>query len=184
MTPKATLPKLRLLGAIEIAGCMPVPAREIATEPCLLESERLPCTEPGAEGRKDTLKLADCAGCKSKGNKGPLKLKPPPVTVAPEMVVIDAPMFVTVRDWALLLPTVMFPKSTLLGAASCRCFRAANEEAQAETQTSNTTTSATVIPFEVAESRPRRGTSALPDKPPGGRTMRFAFVSDRRTGRA
>src|SRR5713101_8134721 len=173
-----------LPGVIEIDGCTPVPAREIGTEPCLLASDRLPCTEPGAEGRKDTLKLADCPGCKLKGRTGPLKLKPLPVTVAPEMVVFDAPIFVTVRDWVLLLPTVTLPKSTLLGAASCRCFRAANEEAQEETHTSNTTTSATIIPFEVAEPRPKQGPSPLIDEPPGGRTMPFTFFSDGDTPRA
>src|SRR6266404_2198879 len=184
MTARATLPKLTLPGVIEIDDCTPVPAREIGIEPCLLASERLPCAEPGVGGRKDTLKVADVPGCKLRGSTGPLKLKPPPATVAPEMVVLDTPMFVTVRDWVLLVPTVMLPKSTLLGAASCRCFRAANEEAQEETHTSNATTSATIIPFEVAEPRPKQGPSPSIDEPPGGRTMPFTFFSDGDTPRA
>ena len=184
MTPTGTLPKLILPGAIEMEGCTPVPPSATVTELCLPESERLPCADPGVGGRKDTLKVADVPGCKLRGSTGPLKLKPPPATVAPEMVVLDTPRFVTVRDWVLLVPTVMLPKSTLLGAASCRCFRAANEEAQEDTHTSKTAASVTIIPFEVAEPRPKQGPSPLIDEPRGGRTMRFTFFSDGDTRRA
>ena len=59
VTPTGTLPKLRLLGVIEIDGLTPVPANATDKDPCLLESDRVPEVAPAPEGRKDTLKLAD-----------------------------------------------------------------------------------------------------------------------------
>jgi hypothetical protein len=59
VTPNGTLPKLMLLGVIEIDGFTPMPASATETDPCLLESDKLPVMAPGVEGRKDTLKLAD-----------------------------------------------------------------------------------------------------------------------------
>jgi len=59
VTPNGTLPKLRSLGVIEIDGFTPVPANATDRDPCLLESDRVPEVAPAAEGRKETLKLAD-----------------------------------------------------------------------------------------------------------------------------
>ena len=61
----------------------------------LLESERVPFTVPGAEGRNVTLKLADCPRDKVTGRAGPAKLKLAPVTLAPETVASKFPVFVT-----------------------------------------------------------------------------------------
>jgi hypothetical protein len=40
-------------------------------------------------------------------------MKPPPVTVAAEMLTLKFPVFVTVTVWVLLVSTVTFPKSIL-----------------------------------------------------------------------
>lgn len=59
VTPNATLPKLMLLGVIEIDGLTPVPANATDKDACRLASDKVPEVAPAAEGRKDTLKLAD-----------------------------------------------------------------------------------------------------------------------------
>lgn len=92
---------------------------------------------------------------------GPVRLKPLPETVAPEIVAAEPPEFVTVTDWVLLVPTATLPKSKLLGAESCRCLRAAKEEAHEETLTITTTTRATAIALEVAIRPPRRKPDCL-----------------------
>lgn len=114
---------------------------------------------------------------------GPVKLKPLPDTAAPEIVVLDPPEFVTVTDWLLLVPTATLPKSTLLGAESCRCLRAANEEAHEETLTSNTMTRATAIPLEIAM-RPQRRDPDCFAVGLGGTKTAFRSLSVLSTGRA
>lgn len=59
VTPNGTLPKLTLLGVIEIDGFTPVPANATDKEACRLAIDKLPEVAPAADGRKDTLKLAD-----------------------------------------------------------------------------------------------------------------------------
>jgi hypothetical protein len=59
VTPTGTVPKLMLLGVIEIEGFTPVPSSATDTIPCLLESDKLPVMAPGVDGRKETLKFAD-----------------------------------------------------------------------------------------------------------------------------
>ena len=114
---------------------------------------------------------------------GPAKLKPLPDTVAAEIVVLDPPEFETVTDWVLLVPTVTLPKSTLAGAESCRCFRAAKEEAHEETLTSNATTRATAIPLEIRMRPPRRDPDCLVVRLGGTKTA-FRSLSVLSTGRA
>ena len=183
VTPNGTLPKLMLLGVIEIEGFTPVPASATDTDPCLLESDKLPVMAPGVEGRKVTLKLADCPGCRLTGRIGPLKVKSLPDTVAPEIVALDPPEFVTVRDWVLLAPTATLPKVTLPGAESCRCFRAANEEVHEETLTINAMTRAAAVPLEVAIRPPRRDPDCLAVRLGGTKTA-FRSLSVASTGRA
>ena len=59
VAPNGTLPKLMLLGVTEIDGFTPVPSSVTDTDPCLLESDKLPEMAPGVEGRNDTSKPAD-----------------------------------------------------------------------------------------------------------------------------
>ena len=183
VTPNGTLPKLMLLGVIEIDGLTPVPASATETDPCLPESDKLPVMAPGVEGRKDTLKIADCPGSRLTGMAGPVKLKPLPDTAAAEIVVPDPPEFVTVTDWRLLVPTRTLPKSTLLGAASWLCFRAANEEAHEETLKSNATTRATAIPLEIRMRPQRRDPDCLALRLGGTKTA-FRSLSVLSTARA
>lgn len=165
VTPTGTLPKLTLLGVSKIEGCTPVPASATATDPCLLESVRSPCTEPDADGRNDTLKFVDCPGSNARGRTGPLKLKPLPLTFTAVIVTFETPLFVTIKDWLLVAPTATLPKLKLLGAESDRCFLAANDEAQDETKKNKTTTTAAAIPLEVGSAKSDRSLKNLPNLP-------------------
>lgn len=106
--------------------------------------------EPGVEARKDTLKFADCPGGRTRGRRGPLKLKPTPLTEAPEIVAFDVPLLVTVRGCVLLVPTAILPNARLPGADNCRCLWAADEEAQ-ETHKTKSAASAADVPLEIGQ---------------------------------
>ena len=70
------------------------------------------------------LKLALAPAVNVTGKDGPLKLNPPPLAAAPEMVSDSPPLFVTATCTLLLEPTVTFPKFTLAGlAVKALCVR-------------------------------------------------------------
>ena len=81
----------------------------------MLTSARVPVALPSAVGANLTLKVLDWLGTRVRGTVSPLRLKPAPVTLAWEMVRLAVPVLVKVAVWVPVLPTVIFPKGTLLG---------------------------------------------------------------------
>ena len=78
---------------------------------------RFPLLLPADAGVNTALNVALCPAATVAGRFGPLKLKPLPVAVALEMVTVEPPLLLTVTATDLFLPTVIFPKLTLLGFA-------------------------------------------------------------------
>jgi hypothetical protein len=114
------LPKLKLAGFDPNWPCaMPVP--ESGTESVgLLALELIvsvPLAAPVAEAVKIALNVALWPAVSVVGRLGPVKLNPLPLAVALDTVTLSPPVFVTVTGAVLLLPTVTFPKLTLLGFA-------------------------------------------------------------------
>ena len=113
-----TLPKARLVGFDPSApAATPVPVNGMssvgfdAVEVIVIS----PLTAPAAVGVNSTLKLALCPAASVTGVPIPLTLKPGPLAPTCEIVMLDPPVFVTVSDRVLLLPTWMLPKATLVG---------------------------------------------------------------------
>lgn len=118
--PTWILPKLKLPGLDPNWPCdtplpesgtyrIELPALELIVSP--------PLAAPVAEGVKAALKVALCPALIVAGMLGPVKLNPLPLTDALDTVTLTPPVFVTVTGTVLLVPTVMFPKFTLLGLA-------------------------------------------------------------------
>ena len=83
----------------------------------LLATATLPDTLLGKVGAKITLKVVFCPAVNVTAGASPLVLNPVPVTVAPEIVTFELPVFVKVTGNALLLPTLTLPKLRLVGFA-------------------------------------------------------------------
>ena len=116
--PTVTLPKLRLLGLeLRAPGVTADPESGTLIVEALERTVTLPLTVPAEVGLKATVKLADCPAPREKGRLMPLTLKPVPLAVTPETVTLDPPVFVTVSDNVLVVPTVTLPKLKLLGVA-------------------------------------------------------------------
>jgi hypothetical protein len=75
----------------------------------LLVRVTLPFKVPGADGAKVTFKVAELPEPKIKPEDTPPMLNPAPESVTFEMETLEAPLFVSVTDRRLLLPTVIFP---------------------------------------------------------------------------
>ena len=76
-----------------------------------------PVTAPALAGANVMVTVADCPGVKIVPFEMPLALKPAPLTVTPEIVIFEFPLFVTVDVNELLLPTVTVLKFRLVGLA-------------------------------------------------------------------
>ncbi len=118
LLPTSTFPKLKLDGLGESAASVPLPAREATAGDlyALLLIETLPDALPGAVGVNCALKVLDCPGARENGKVNPLIPKPAPVTLPCEILKLAVPELVKVTVCALAVPTVTFPKLTLLGA--------------------------------------------------------------------
>jgi len=81
----------------------------------LLLIETLPDALPGAVGVNCALKVLDCPGARENGKVNPLMPKPVPVALACEIFKLAVPELVKVTVWVLAVPTITFPKLTLLG---------------------------------------------------------------------
>ena len=75
----------------------------------LLVTVTLPFRVPEADGAKVTFKVAEFPAAKIKPEDTPPILTPAPESVTFEMETFEAPLFVSVTDRRLLLPTVIFP---------------------------------------------------------------------------
>ena len=102
-------------------GWTPLPERAIWGElVALLATDTLPLSVPPATGAKPTLKVALCPAAKVIGVVRPLAVKPLPATASCETVTLELPVLVRATVLLLLLPTLTFPKLTLVGLApSC-----------------------------------------------------------------
>ena len=106
-----------LLGERVTAAPVPVPESDTTSGElvALLTTDTLPAALPIVLGAKVTLNVALLWAGRVSGSERPLMLKPPPVTVAREIV-----MFTVLRKVTLCvvaLPTVAFPKFMLVGLA-------------------------------------------------------------------
>lgn len=139
LVPTWTFPKLRLAGATaSTPDVVPMPDiltltvsvvvlldvfKLVCTKRTLVDREALPpavivpLAEPLVCGVKTTLKLVLCPGLKVSGRVRPLIWKPAPLTVACEMVRLDAPEFVKVSVFVALSPTFTLPKVRVDGLA-------------------------------------------------------------------
>jgi hypothetical protein len=76
-----------------------------------------PLTAPAVVGANVTVRVTDCPAVSTVPLETPLSLNPAPVTVTPEIVMFEFPLFVNVVVSELLLPSATFPKDKLVGLA-------------------------------------------------------------------
>ncbi len=108
------------------AAC-PVPARPtIAGElTALLAIVTLaPLTLPAPPGANVTINVVDCPGIRIVPPETPLVLKPAPLTLTLDMLMLEFPEFVNVELKDLLLPAVTVPKLKLAGLTPSEVFAA------------------------------------------------------------
>jgi len=104
-------------GNADATGVTPVPVREIIAGEfvALLITLTLPLTLRATVGANATVSVADWLGAKTVPEVTPLVLNPAPMTVTPEILTFEFPLFVTVVFSELLLPMSTFPKLKLVG---------------------------------------------------------------------
>jgi hypothetical protein len=83
----------------------------------LLVTVNMPAAAPAAEGSNCKLSVAVWPGLNDIGNAPGVKEKPAPVTVAPLMVTVAAPVDMSVTVCVSVTLTRTFPKDTLAGLA-------------------------------------------------------------------
>src|SRR3981189_2345130 len=123
--PIWTLPNERLLGEADNApGVVPVPDSAMFNgEPGASETmATLPLTAPAVAGLNFTIKPTLWLAASVAGRVSPLMEKPVPLTFAWEMVMVVPPVFVSVSDLLLALPTCTLPKARLAGFAVRELF--------------------------------------------------------------
>ncbi len=120
--PTISFPKLRLDAASEIVrvAVTPVPLRAIGYVGfvALLLMITLPVTLPEAAGLNPTVKFDVCPADSVSGNEIPLSLKPVPLTVALEIVVLAVPVFFNCTVCEFVVPFTTVPKLTLAGVVA------------------------------------------------------------------
>ena len=106
--PRNTLyvtPPVGLALHVNTTECIPVPDRLIVAGEfvALLAMPTLPLLAPPDVGANVTVRVADCPGVSILPLTIPFALNPAPVTVMPEIVTLEFPLFVTeVVNWLLL----------------------------------------------------------------------------------
>jgi hypothetical protein len=75
----------------------------------LLPIVTLPFRVPEEDGAKVTFKTAEFPAAKINPEETPTMLNPAPESVTFEIATLEVPLFVSVTDRRLLLPTVIFP---------------------------------------------------------------------------
>jgi len=120
--PTATLPKFTLVGEMVSCGCacVPVPFKGIASgEPgASLTIETLPVRLPTEAGANFAENEVLCPGFKVSGADTPVRVKPVPEAVMPEMLAAVVPELVKVNTCVPVLPTRTLPKLKLEGLAA------------------------------------------------------------------
>ena len=108
LEPTVTLPKFSVVGdTANWPGVVPLP--ESAMPSGELDAsdtrDRLPLTAPALAGANFTVKVTLWPAVSVAGKVKPLTEKPEPVTLACEIVAVAPPVFVTVSELLLVLPT-------------------------------------------------------------------------------
>ncbi len=121
--PMISLPKFRLVVPSEMVRVELVPAPLSANVyvgfvVALLVIVTLPVTLPADVGLNPIVKLDVCAAASVSGSEIPLRLKPVPLTVAPEIVTLVPPVFVSCTDCEFVVPFATVPKLTLDGVVA------------------------------------------------------------------
>jgi len=114
--PSTWLANIMLGGDKFAVGCStPVPDSAMLLVRLLasLTIDRVPVTLPPTGGANSTLKVALWWAFRVRGSTSPLMLRPAPVTVACETVMLQVPRFVRVTRRARLVPTVTLPNLRL-----------------------------------------------------------------------
>jgi hypothetical protein len=115
-----TLPKLIDPGVTPSVPLelVPLPVRDTLSDgsEALEANKSVPFVVPVVVGEKITERFALAPGAKSYGKVNPLTVYPVPLTLAPEMVSIEPPVFETVTGLVWLLPTGTLPRFMLEGA--------------------------------------------------------------------
>jgi hypothetical protein len=86
----------------------------------LLRTVTAPVTLPAAAGVNEIFNTIDWVGVRTVPGAIPLAANPAPVTVTPEIVTFEFPLFTSVELSELLMPMVTFPKLKLVGLALSR----------------------------------------------------------------
>ena len=100
--------------------CVPVPDKPIVVGEfvaLLVMLTLAPFTVPAVAGANVTVRVADCPGVSTVPLGMPLALSPAPVTVTPEIVMFELPLFVTDVVSELSVPSPTLPKGKLVGLA-------------------------------------------------------------------
>lgn len=120
LAPIITLPNAALVGDAANCACVPVPLNAIVVGEfgALLTIEMLPLALPAEVGANFALNVVLSPAPNARGVFNPLMLRPVPVTVALDIVMLAVPEFVNVIDCVPLLPTATDPKFTLEGLAA------------------------------------------------------------------
>lgn len=117
--PTVTLPKLNEAGAMETAGCVPVPWRGIETVELVasLVAASDPEAFPALCGANLICTVALWPTGTDMEELPPTKLKPAPETATCDTFTVAVPVFVTLKLWVTEVPTGTFPKPMLVGLA-------------------------------------------------------------------
>jgi len=124
--PVAKLPKTTLVGLGVSFPCVPVPLNGIVIvgSEALLEMVIVPAALPDAVGANSAVKDVVPPAATVAGTVSPVMLKPVPDALAFEIVTLVEPLFVSVIDCVLLLPTATLPNAKLPGFATRAVFAA------------------------------------------------------------
>lgn len=119
LLPTTTLPKLPLGGLAVRFPCVPVPPTGIANMAfdALLAIVILPEALPVLTGANCAVNVVPWPAGITSGVASPRTLKPVPVVVTPEIVVLAFPEFASVMVCVPVLPTTTLPKAALPGLA-------------------------------------------------------------------
>lgn len=119
LAPTSKLPKLMLDGFAARLPCTPVPVSgiEIIESLALLVIVMLPEALPVVVGANCAMKLVLWLAASVTGAETPTVVKPVPLALTAEIVVLVLPLFVSVIVCWPLLPTETLPNDTLPGLA-------------------------------------------------------------------
>ena len=119
LSPTATLPKGKVVGATVSCPAAPVPVPDRGTTKTGSDALEVmvtsPVTAPAEGGVNDTLKVTLCPEVSVTGVEIPLTLNPVPLAATCDMVTAAPPTFVNVSDKDCVVDTGTLPKLSVVG---------------------------------------------------------------------